>query len=63
MKVYKPNLERYIGDDQLQEYLAAGWTQNQAAAVEAEEKISLKPPAKVKAATNAEDITIENKGE
>lgn len=61
MKVYKPNLSRDIPEEKLQEYLAAGWSQS--SQEQAEEKISLKPPAKVKAAENAEDKSIEIKGE
>jgi hypothetical protein len=61
MKVYKDNLERDIAESRLQEYMDAGWKQT--ATVQVEERIVLKPPAKVKAAVTAEDNTIETQGE
>lgn len=62
IKVYRNGVQRDIRENKLQEYLAAGWSQS--VQEQAEEKITLKPPARVKAAVkSAEDDAIETKGE
>lgn len=62
IKVYRNGVIRDIRENKLQEYLLAGWSQSPEE--QAEEKISLKPPARVKAAVkSAEDDAIISKGE
>ena len=62
IRVYRNGVIRDIHKAKLQEYLSAGWSQSPEDS--AEEKISLKPPARVKAAVkSAEDDAIDNKGE
>jgi hypothetical protein len=60
--VYRNNMVRQVKESRLEEYLAAGWsTQPQDLA---EEIITLKPTAKVRAAVKpAEDSAIDDKGE
>ena len=48
MKVYKNSVSREIPDSKWAEYQAAGWTNSQRDAIEAEEVIKLKPPVKSK---------------
>jgi hypothetical protein len=60
--VAKDGYTRAIKPSKLQNYLDAGWKQSSSEPAE-EIKAILKPPAKVKAATNAEDNTIDTQGE